>query len=389
MPYINSCLLIFIILVSLIGVGCERISTEVIPTTPVNRVAVANITALDGSHLKGTANFTEMNNVVYVAIQIHNATPGLHAAHLHTGKDCSDVGPHWHPMEISAGTTGISVAEATLDTPPIGIGEIGNIHVNENGHGILEFTTPFWSVGDDPSTDILNKLILIHETGDTFQTNPHVDNNGLHTHIQGQMMDVIPQDTHVCTLAVLAQHIDLDADHHLPGQEIGPHSHNLLELLLNCFLSSEQLVDPSILLSIPFEGTPTYQAFLNIEPKTLDAYHDFFTKQGLPVDPDFFTNQYKQIFPIRSPIDLEQDMKNRLIHVYIASGVDIENINDIIGYNVLLTTFLDVPSTAWVLGYFQGDDEVFSDWITSTVRALGMRPGGGSRIGCGVIELLE
>lgn len=379
----------YLVMIVLIGIGCERIPTEVITTTPVKNVAYANISSIDGSSLNGTATFMGMNGRVHVVIEIHNATPGWHAAHIHTGKDCSDVGPHWHPMDITAGIAGVPVADATLDTPPIGIGEIGNIRVNENGSGVLEFTTPYWSVGGDPSTDILNKLILIHETGDTFQTNPHFDNTSMHTHIQGQMVDVISQDTHICTLAMLAQHIDLESDHHLPGQDISPHSHNLLELLLNCFLSPEQLIDPSILISIPFEGTPTYQSFLNIQPKTLETYHDFFMNQGLPVDPDFFTNQYKQIFPTRSPADFEQEMKNRLTHFYITSGVNIENSNNTIGYNVLLTNFLDERTTAWVLGYFQGDDELFSEWIISTVRALGVRPGAGARIGCGSIGLLE
>ena len=105
--------------------------------------------------------------------------------------------------------------------------------------------------------------------------------------------------------------------------------------------------------------------------------------------PDFFTNQYKQIFPTRSPVDFEQEMKNRLTHFYITSGVDLENSNDTIGYNVLLTNFWDKRTTAWVLGYFQGDDELFSEWIISTVKALGVRPGAGARIGCGVIGLLE
>ena len=69
--------------------------------------------------------------------------------------------------------SGIPVVQATLDTPPIGVGEVGNISVGEDGTGVLEFMTPFWSLGGDPNTDILGKLIMIHETGDTFLTNPH------------------------------------------------------------------------------------------------------------------------------------------------------------------------------------------------------------------------
>ena len=121
----------YLVLIVLIGIGCERIPIEVITSTSVKKVAHANISSIDGSSLNGTATFKGMNDGVHVVIEIHNATPGWHAAHIHTGKDCSDVGPHWHPMAISAGTAGVPVADATLDTPPIGIGEIGNIRVNE------------------------------------------------------------------------------------------------------------------------------------------------------------------------------------------------------------------------------------------------------------------
>ena len=127
--------------------------------------------------------------------------------HPHTGS-CTDIGPHWHPMGIPAGIPGIPVVQATLDTPPIGIGEIGNISVGEDGTGILEFTTPFWSLNGDPNTDILGKLIMIHETGDTFLTNPHA-------HQMNMQMDMninMEVDTQM-----------VQPHEHLPGTP--PHSH--------------------------------------------------------------------------------------------------------------------------------------------------------------------
>ena len=157
----------------LLGTGCEKIPTQVITSEPVDKIATATISEKNGSGLTGTATFTEMGGMVHVAIEIWGATSGLHAIHLHTGSSCVDAGPHWHPMGIPAGTPGIPVVQATLNTPPIGVGEVGNISVSEDGTGVLEFKTLFWSLGGDPNTDILGKLIMIHETGDTFLTNPH------------------------------------------------------------------------------------------------------------------------------------------------------------------------------------------------------------------------
>lgn len=396
--YNTDIALITIIIACLVS-SCDRIPTQVIPTEPVDKVAVAVISEKDGSGLTGKATFVEMAGTVHVRIEIQNAVPGLHAAHLHIGT-CADVGPHWHPMGIPAGTVGIPVAEATPEMPPIGVGEIGNIPVGEDGTGVLEFVTPFWSLGGDPSTDILGKLMLIHEIGDTFQTNPHAHHTaiemsttdagvGAHTHNIEQMEMAMVEATRTCTLSVLGEQIDLELEHHLPGQTISPHSHDPLELLLKCFFTGEQLLDLAFLSVIQLTKSPEYQAFLESEPSGLAAYHDFFLSKGAPIDPDFFTNQYLQTFPTGNPEEFEQEMQMRLTHLYISSGIDLENPVDLVGYNQLLITFLDARTTAWMLGYFQGDDTAFGEWVVVVIRNIQVRTGGGARIGCGVIELME
>ena len=402
--YATYTLLITLSIAACLISGCERIPTQVVTTEPVEKVAIAVISEKDGTGLTGKATFSEMDGLVQVRIEIQNATPGLHAAHLHIGS-CTDVGPHWHPTGIPAGTVGVPVAEATPDMPPIGVGEIGNIRVGEDGTGVLEFITPLWSLGGDPSTDILGKLMLIHETGDTFQTYPHAHHTpmemsdtsttdagaGTHTHniAQTQMETDMVAATHICTLAVLGQQIDLKLEHHLPGQGVDPHSHDPLELLLKCFFTTEQLLDLAFLSVIQLTESPAYQAFLESEPNSLAAYHDFFLSNGAPIDPDFFTNQYLQTFPTGTPEAFEQEMRMRLTDLYIASGIDFENPADLVGYNQLLITFLDARTTAWMLGYFQGDDTAFGEWIVGVLKDVPVRTGGGARIGCGVIKPME
>ena len=173
--------IITLIIGTCFAAGCEKIPTQMITAGPIAKTAVATISEMEGSGLTGAATFTEIDGVVHVVIEIQNATPGLHAMHLHIGGSCNDIGPHWHPMEIPAGTPGIPVVQATRNTPPIGVGEVGNISVGEDGTGILEFKTPFWSLGGDPNTDILGKLMMIHETGDTFLTNPHAQHMNTQT----------------------------------------------------------------------------------------------------------------------------------------------------------------------------------------------------------------
>ena len=207
-PYAYTTLTTFIIAMFLVT-GCEKIPTEIIKTEPVDKIAVATITHTDGSGITGTATFTAVDVGIHVVIEVQNATAGLHAMHLHTGS-CADIGPHWHPMGVPIGTPGIPVVQATLDTPPIGIGEIGNISIGADGTGTLAFTTPFWSLGGDPNTDILGKLLLIHETGDTFLTNPH------HAHTMNKQMDMSMENMEMDTQGV-------QPHEHPPGTP--PHSH--------------------------------------------------------------------------------------------------------------------------------------------------------------------
>ena len=197
-PYTYIAFITLIIVTCFVS-GCEKIPTEIITTEPVDKVAVATISEVNGSGLSGTATFTEADGGVHVVIEVQNTTLGLHAMHLHIGSSCADAGPHWHPMGTPAGTPGIPVVQATLNTPPIGIGEIGNISVDEDGTGIIEFTTPFWSLGGDPNTDILGKLIMIHETGDTFLTNPHAHQTNMQTDMNTEMdmqMETTEPHTH-------------------------------------------------------------------------------------------------------------------------------------------------------------------------------------------------
>ena len=39
------------------------------------------------------------------------------------------------------------------------------------------------------------------------------------------------------------QQVDLERNHHLPGETVDQHSHDPLELMLSCFFTAEQLLD--------------------------------------------------------------------------------------------------------------------------------------------------
>ena len=153
-------------------------------------------------------------------------------------------------------------------------------------------------------------------------------------------------------------------------------------IITACFMTGCEKIPTQVITTEPVEKVAVvviYEA----------AYHDFFSSKGAPIDPDFFTNQYLQTFLTGNPEEFEQEMRTRLTDLYIASGINFENPADLVGYNQLLITFLDARTTAWMLGYFQGDDTAFGEWIVAVLRDVPVRAGGGARIGCGVIALIE
>ena len=55
--------------------GCERISTQVVTTEPVEKVAIAVISEKDGSGLTGKATFSEMDGLVHVRMRFKTRLP--------------------------------------------------------------------------------------------------------------------------------------------------------------------------------------------------------------------------------------------------------------------------------------------------------------------------
>ena len=174
---LHAMLSMAVILATCLIAGCEKIPTQVMPPTPEGKTAVATITEKPGtdSGITGTAVFMESEGKVHVRIEIQGAAPAL-TPHTFTTELIAqmpkDIGI---PPHIPIGTIGVPIVEATDEMPPVGRGEIGNIQVGEDGTGTLVFTTSFWSLGGDSGTDILGKILMIHEKGDTFETPPAVN----------------------------------------------------------------------------------------------------------------------------------------------------------------------------------------------------------------------
>ncbi len=128
-----------------------------------------NLEPKSGSHVSGTATFTENDGKVSFTAKISGLTPGTHAIHIHEKADCSaadasSAGGHWNPTFKKHGKWGSAEYHK---------GDIGNFTADADGNGTISMTTSEWCIGcGDNTKDILGKGLIVHEKADDYQTQP-------------------------------------------------------------------------------------------------------------------------------------------------------------------------------------------------------------------------
>ena len=165
-----------ITLILLIGcpvvlVSCDREQLQSVSdalSVVATTYATAQINSASGSNLTGTAIFTKDGENITLSIEIQNASPGLHAVHIHESGDCSapdgtSAGGHWNPTGVAHGKWG----EGEFH-----LGDIGNITVDEDGTGSIELTTDLWEIGTGSDVDVIGKGIIVHAGADDFTSQP-------------------------------------------------------------------------------------------------------------------------------------------------------------------------------------------------------------------------
>jgi len=133
--------------------------------------AVAEIHGAGDNHDKihGTATFTQMAHGVKVVVDVDGLSPGKHGIHVHDKPDLSDpklmkAGPHYNPDDAAH-------KHAGPEDPDRHAGDLGNIEVDEKGHGHLELTDDDLSV-DGPKNPVVGHSLIIHAKEDDLKSQP-------------------------------------------------------------------------------------------------------------------------------------------------------------------------------------------------------------------------
>lgn len=161
--------LLLLISISLALISCERMQQQAgVLSTPSAKQAIATIGPTSGNSVTGMAIFTQNGDQITLTIEIQNASPGIHAVHIHENGDCSapdgkSAGGHWNPTDVAHGKWG----EGEFH-----LGDIGNITVGEDGTGSIELTTNLWEIGTGSDVDVVGKGIIVHADADDFTSQP-------------------------------------------------------------------------------------------------------------------------------------------------------------------------------------------------------------------------
>lgn len=137
----------------------ETPATE--PAPSMMKSAVAEIHGQEGSNITGTVTFSQAAPGEPVTIQAEVSGldgAGMHGFHIHAVGDCSapdftSAGGHFNPENVD---------HACPPTTPRHAGDLGNIEVGEDGHGILDQSSDLITLEDGAMTSIIGKAVILH-----------------------------------------------------------------------------------------------------------------------------------------------------------------------------------------------------------------------------------
>ncbi|HLP08293.1 MAG TPA: superoxide dismutase family protein [Opitutaceae bacterium] len=133
---------------------------------PKITAAIAVLQPTQGSEVRGTVRFTQVDGGVRIVADVSGLTPGLHGFHVHefgdaSSADGSAAGGHFNPAHAAHG--GPAAAERHA-------GDFGNLEADTSGHARLDRVDPALSL-DGPHS-IIGRGLIVHAAPDDLKTQP-------------------------------------------------------------------------------------------------------------------------------------------------------------------------------------------------------------------------
>jgi len=128
--------------------------------------AVAVISPLKGSGVRGIVTFEAVEHGVRVTADLSGLTPGKHGFHIHEFGDCSSddgssAGGHFNPMGMPHSMPSADKRHA---------GDMGNIEANADGKAHIDYVDAVMSLTGEHA--IIGHAVIVHEKEDDLKTQP-------------------------------------------------------------------------------------------------------------------------------------------------------------------------------------------------------------------------
>jgi Cu-Zn family superoxide dismutase len=118
----------------------------------------------------GIIRFKQKEDVVSIDLEVTNFPEGqlsyYHAIHIHNGT-CESPLSHWNlGQDLDYNFCNVLSMDEVWAKPKAG--DLGNVFINEAGMGDFSLQTDLYTVGSNDASDIVGKIIYIHEVAENF-----------------------------------------------------------------------------------------------------------------------------------------------------------------------------------------------------------------------------
>lgn len=128
------------------------------------REAKVDLKSAEGIEIEGNATLQEETVGVRIKLEVSDTTPGEKGVHIHEKGDCSDIagksmGAHFSPEHEDHALPSEKRGERHL-------GDMGNIVVQSDGRGKLEFVLDKASLREGDANSLIGRALVVHEGKD-------------------------------------------------------------------------------------------------------------------------------------------------------------------------------------------------------------------------------
>ena len=145
---------------------------ENVEATVAGTEIVATAVLVDGNGDEvGLVTFIQDDNHVVIQGEVHDVAPaGRHGLHVHETGEClppdfTSAGGHFNPN---------GMPHACPPEPSRHAGDLGNIEINAEGHGMIEMDSDKFTLGPG-ELSVVGRALILHEGEDDCTTQPTGD----------------------------------------------------------------------------------------------------------------------------------------------------------------------------------------------------------------------